>query len=47
MVLQIFRRPPAPAEAKASAAAPLVAIQTAGRAAWSARDTQTLTWWAF
>jgi HK97 family phage portal protein len=43
MVLQIFRRAPAAAEAKASAAAPLVAFQSAGRAAWSARDTGTLT----
>jgi HK97 family phage portal protein len=41
MVLQIFRRP-AP-EAKASAAAPVVAFQGAGRAAWSARDAVTLT----
>jgi HK97 family phage portal protein len=43
MVLQIFRRPPPVPEAKASAAAPLVAFQSAGRAAWSARDTATLT----
>ena len=43
MVLQIFRRAPAAVEVKASAAAPLVAFQGAGRAAWSARDTQTLT----
>ena len=43
MVLQIFRRAPAAVEAKASAAAPLVAFQGAGRAAWSARDTATLT----
>ena len=44
MVLQIFRaaKPAAP-EAKASAAAPLVAIQGAGRVAWSSRDTATLT----
>jgi HK97 family phage portal protein len=41
MVLQFFRRPPP--EAKASAAAPVVAFQGAGRAAWSARDTATLT----
>ena len=43
MVLQIFRRAPVAAEVKASAAAPLVAFQSAGRAAWSSRDTQTLT----
>ena len=46
MVLQIFRalrRPAARREAKASAAAPVVAFQGAGRAAWSARDTATLT----
>jgi HK97 family phage portal protein len=40
MVLQFFRRPP---EVKASAAAPVVAFQGAGRAAWSARDPGTLT----
>ena len=43
MVLQIFRAPKPAPEAKASAAAPLVAFQRAGRAAWSARDTATLT----
>lgn len=44
MVLQFFRgRPAAAPEAKASAAAPVVAFQGAGRAAWSARDTGTLT----
>ena len=43
MVLQIFRAPKPAAEAKASAAAPVVAFQSAGRAAWSARDTATLT----
>ena len=32
-----------PPEAKASAAAPVVAFQGAGRVAWSARDTSTLT----
>jgi HK97 family phage portal protein len=44
MVWQIFRmsKPQVP-EAKASAAAPLVALQGAGRVAWSARDTATLT----
>ncbi|MER2509769.1 phage portal protein [Amaricoccus sp.] len=44
MVLQIFRmaKPAAP-EAKASAAAPLVAFQGAGKVAWSARDAATLT----
>ena len=37
MVLQFFRAPKSAApEAKASAAAPLVAFQAAGRAAWSA-----------
>ena len=44
MVLQIFRKPRAePPEAKASAAAPLVAFHGAGRVAWSARDSATLT----
>ena len=44
MVLQIFRRSrPEPPEAKASAAAPVVAFHGAGRVAWSARDTATLT----
>jgi HK97 family phage portal protein len=43
MVLQFFRGRPAAPEAKASAAAPVVAFQGAGRAAWSARDTGTLT----
>ena len=44
MVLQIFRRRAGGrAEVKASAAAPVVAFQGAGRAAWSARDTATLT----
>ncbi len=43
MVLQIFRAPKPAPEAKASAAAPLVAFQGAGRAAWSAKDTGTLT----
>ncbi len=44
MVLQIFRaRAGAAPEAKASAAAPLIAFQGAGRAAWSLRDTGTLT----
>lgn len=43
MVLQIFRTSkPAVPEAKASAAAPLVAFQGAGKAAWSARDSSTL-----
>ncbi len=44
MVWQVFRmsKPAAP-EAKASAAAPVVAFQGAGRVAWSARDTETLT----
>ena len=52
MVLQFFRTPRAtsgaasgsePQEAKASAAAPVIAFQGAGRVAWSARDTSTLT----
>ncbi len=44
MVWQIFRmsKPAAP-EAKASAAAPVFAYHGAGRAAWSSRDTATLT----
>ncbi len=44
MVLQIFRmsKPAAP-EAKASAAAPVVAFHGAGRAAWSSRDPNTVT----
>jgi HK97 family phage portal protein len=41
MVLQIFRGKPA--EAKASAAAGVVAFHGAGRVAWSARDAATLT----
>jgi HK97 family phage portal protein len=44
MVLQIFRSArPEPPEAKASAAAPVVAFHGAGRVAWSARDNATLT----
>ena len=48
MVLQIFRMSrgtvrSGPPEAKASAAAPVVAFHGAGRVAWSARDTSTLT----
>ena len=44
MVLQIFRKSrPAPPEAKASAAAPVVAFHGAGRVAWSSRDSATLT----
>jgi HK97 family phage portal protein len=44
MVLQLFRasRGKSP-EAKASAAAPVVAFHGAGRVAWSARDAATLT----
>ena len=44
MVWQIFRmsKPAAP-EAKASAAAPVLAFHGAGRPAWSARDSATLT----
>jgi HK97 family phage portal protein len=44
MVLQYFRasKPEAP-EAKASAAAPLVAFHGSGRVAWTARDTATMT----
>lgn len=43
MVLQIFRaaKPAAP-EAKASVAPPLVALQGAGKVAWSSRDAATL-----
>jgi HK97 family phage portal protein len=51
MVLQIFRtsKPDAAPshEAKASAAAPVVTFHGAGRVAWSARDTATLTRIAF
>ena len=45
MVWQIFRMstPPAAPEAKASAAAPVFAYHGAGRAAWSSRDSATLT----
>ncbi len=44
MVWQVFRMSkPQPPEAKASAAAPVLALQTAGRVAWSARDSGTLT----
>ena len=44
MVLQYFRKArPEPPEAKASAAAPVVAFHGAGRVAWSARDSATLT----
>ena len=43
MVLQYFRTRREAPEAKASAAAPVVAFQGAGRVAWSARDSSTLT----
>ena len=44
MALQFFRPSrQEPPEAKASAAAPVVAFHGAGRVAWSARDTATLT----
>ncbi len=44
MALQFFRASRRePPEVKASAAARVVAFQGAGRAAWSARDTATLT----
>ncbi len=44
MVLQFFRASrPEPPEAKASAAAPVVAFHGGGRVAWSARDSATLT----
>lgn len=44
MVLQLFRAgAPRVPEAKASAAAPLIAFQAAGRATWSSRDPGTLT----
>lgn len=43
MVFQLFRADKAePVEAKASAAAPVVAFHGAGRAAWSPRDTGSL-----
>ncbi|RED13077.1 phage portal protein [Pontivivens insulae] len=41
-MLGLFERKAAP-EAKASAAGPVVAFQTAGRAAWSPRDVPSLT----
>jgi HK97 family phage portal protein len=44
MVLQLFRAPRGKTpEAKASAAAPVVAFHGAGRVAWSSRDAATLT----
>src|SRR4051794_38879929 len=44
MALQFFRMSrKRPEEAKASAAAPVIAFQGAGRVAWSPRDTATLT----
>lgn len=44
MGLNIFRtRQSAPPEAKASATGPVIAFHGAGRVAWSARDTATLT----
>ncbi|MFO1208821.1 MAG: phage portal protein [Amaricoccus sp.] len=44
MALQFFRMPrKPPPEAKASAAAPVIAFQGAGRVAWSPRDSGTLT----
>jgi len=44
MVLQLFRSSQAtPGEEKASAAAPVIAMHGTGRAAWSARDTTSLT----
>ncbi|MEM8572434.1 MAG: phage portal protein [Pseudomonadota bacterium] len=44
MVLQLFRTSKSEAvEAKASAAASVVAFQGAGRPAWSSRDSETLT----
>ncbi|NNK68281.1 MAG: phage portal protein [Rhodobacteraceae bacterium] len=42
MVFNMFRREPVP-EAKASAAAPVIAYHGSGRVAWSPRDTATLT----
>ncbi|MEM9754993.1 MAG: phage portal protein [Pseudomonadota bacterium] len=44
MAFDLFRKPaPAPAERKASAVAPLRAMASAGRVAWSPRDTGSLT----
>ena len=42
MVFKLFRRAAKPAEAKASAAAPVMAFHGTGRAAWSPRDQVTL-----
>lgn len=43
MVLQLFKASHPPEEQKASATAPVVAFHGSGRAAWSARDTASLT----
>jgi HK97 family phage portal protein len=44
MNLNIFRRDPAPApEVKTSATGPVIAFHGAGRVAWTARDTESLT----
>ena len=43
MVLQLFKGSRGVAEQKASAAAPVIAFHGAGRAAWSPRDTVSLT----
>lgn len=42
MVFKLFRRAAKPAEAKASAAAPVMAFHGVGRAAWSPRDQVSL-----
>ncbi|MEM7057339.1 MAG: phage portal protein [Pseudomonadota bacterium] len=42
MVFNLFRRSAAPAEVKASAAAPVMTIHGTGRAAWSPRDQVSL-----
>lgn len=43
MVLQLFKAAKVVTEQKASAAAPVIAFHGAGRAAWSPRDTSSLT----
>ena len=42
MAFRLFRRADRPEEAKASAAAPLMAVQSTGRAVWSPRDQVSL-----
>ncbi|MEM9716445.1 MAG: phage portal protein [Pseudomonadota bacterium] len=41
-MFKLFSKTSAPAEAKSSATGPLIAFQTQGRAAWSARDTSSM-----